>query len=73
MCICFSSIAFITQVFDGRKDCTDWSDECPTSSAAKKENILASRYELIGNPFLRAISWIMGILATIGNSVGEVQ
>ena len=69
----FSSIASITQVFDGRTDCTDWSDECPTSSAAKEGNFLASRYELIGNPFLRAILWIMGIFSTIGNSVGVVR
>jgi len=58
-------------MFDGKGDCSDWSDECPTSGKTKQENILASRYEVIGNPFLRALLWIMGLLATVGNAVSH--
>ena len=57
------------QVVDGRKDCTDFSDECPIELANKRENIFSSRYELIANPVLRVIVWIMGILALVGNTV----
>ena len=61
--------ASLFQVFDGREDCTDFSDECPIESANKRENIFSSRYELIANPILRAMVWIMGILALVGNTV----
>ena len=54
------------QVFDGKGDCSDWSDECP-----KQENVLASLRELIGNPFLRTLVWIMGLLAILGNAVSH--
>ena len=59
----------VLKVFNGRADCSDWSDECPTSTGAQSDNILSSRYELIGNPFLRALVWIMGIPAVVGNLV----
>ena len=72
-CQCLEKLGLNTkclfQVFDGRGDCTDFSDECPIESANKRENIFSSRYELIANPILRAMVWIMGILALVGNTV----
>nr|CAB3263304.1 uncharacterized protein LOC108950436 [Phallusia mammillata] len=63
------------QVLDGRGDCTDWSDEC-SEKFKTGANVLSSRYELIANPFLRAIVWIMALLAFFGNLiviVGEIK
>ncbi|XP_076812070.1 uncharacterized protein LOC143459012 [Clavelina lepadiformis] len=57
------------QVFDGRGDCTDMSDECPTDENSRNKNTFSSRYELIANPVLRAFVWIMGLMAIIGNAV----
>jgi len=56
-------------LFDGQGDCTDFSDECPTSEEFRQENIFSSRYQLIANPILRALVWIMGFLAIFGNIV----
>jgi len=57
-------------VYDGIVDCDDMSDECPTTSENRDENIFSSRDHLIANPILRGIVWIMGILAFFGNLVG---
>lgn len=59
------------QLFDGRADCSDWSDECPSNMTLRKErSALGSRYQLIGNVFLRVLVWIMGLAAILGNAVG---
>ncbi|XP_076799429.1 uncharacterized protein LOC143444168 isoform X2 [Clavelina lepadiformis] len=60
---------FVTerQKFDGRCDCSDWSDECPIKSKPPDHNIFSSRYELIGSPVLRVFVWVMGIFAICGN------
>ncbi|XP_076812331.1 uncharacterized protein LOC143459189 isoform X2 [Clavelina lepadiformis] len=62
---------FVTkrQQFDGRKDCEDLTDECPITSPDRREDIFSSRYQLIANPVLRALVWIMGLLAIFGNAV----
>ncbi|CAK8675562.1 unnamed protein product [Clavelina lepadiformis] len=57
------------KMFDGRRDCSDWTDECPTDESLRNENTFSSRYELIANPILRAFVWIMGLTAIIGNAV----
>nr|XP_039259229.1 G-protein coupled receptor GRL101-like isoform X2 [Styela clava] len=57
------------QKFDGRGDCTDWSDECPTIDQSTSTDGFSSRYELIANPILRAVVWIMGLLSLGGNGV----
>lgn len=59
------------KVFDGRGDCSDWSDECPTQTKPPDEDIFSSRYELIANPILRILVWIMGVAAICGNLVGD--
>ncbi|CAK8675570.1 unnamed protein product [Clavelina lepadiformis] len=57
------------QQFDGRKDCEDLTDECPITSPDRRENIFSSRYQLIANPVLRVLVWIIGLLAIFGNAV----
>ena len=47
----------------------DWSDECPINTKALDESIFSSRYELIAYPVLRAMVWVMGIVAVVGNAV----
>ncbi|XP_078493335.1 G-protein coupled receptor GRL101-like [Ciona intestinalis] len=62
-----------SKLFNGRGDCSDWSDECPTDMT--NEDTFSSRYHLIANPILRVFVWIMGVLAVGGNLiviVGEV-
>jgi len=46
-------------VGNGFKDCFDGSDECKT--------LFSNRYEMIASPILRALFWIMGCLAVLGN------
>jgi len=46
-------------VQNGIKDCGEGLDECKT--------LFSDRYEMIGNPVLRSLFWIMGLLALIGN------
>nr|XP_026692571.1 low-density lipoprotein receptor-related protein 1B-like [Ciona intestinalis] len=55
----------LDQVENGIHDCTDGSDECPANS--NRTSIFSSPLEMIGNPFLRALFWIMGLLALFGN------
>jgi len=46
-------------VQNGIKDCETGLDECKT--------LFSDRYEMIANPFLRSLFWIMGFMALIGN------
>ncbi|XP_039247954.2 uncharacterized protein LOC120325854 isoform X1 [Styela clava] len=55
------------QTFDGKGDCSDWSDECPTINQSTSTNVFSSRYELLANPILRTLVWIMGFLSFSGN------
>jgi len=55
--------------FDGRMDCTDWSDECPIKSKPQIGGLISSRYELVATPALRVVVWLMGILAISGNLI----
>ena len=64
----FSRI-IVLQIFNGMKDCSDLSDECPMSMEHRKENVFSSRFQLIANPILRGIVWLMGVLACVGNIV----
>uniref|UniRef100_H2YWG0 G-protein coupled receptors family 1 profile domain-containing protein n=1 Tax=Ciona savignyi TaxID=51511 RepID=H2YWG0_CIOSA len=57
----------LRKVENGIRDCSDGSDECPANS--KKTSIFSSPFEMIKNPFLRAIIWLMGLVAMFGNSV----
>jgi len=58
---------FCFQIYDGRGDCSDFSDECPEVPVL--EDFFSSRFQLIANPILRGIVWLMGILAFVGNIV----
>ena len=49
--------------FDGRDDCSDKSDECPKEQL---EGAFASKAEMIANPFLSALVWIMATISTVG-------
>jgi len=60
-------------MFNGLPDCTDWSDECPTEQSLGNGDIFSSKYELIANPILRVVVWIMGIVALGGNLVSKGQ
>ena len=46
-------------VQNGIKDCDTGLDECKT--------LISDRYEMIANPVLRSLFWIMGFVALIGN------
>ena len=46
-------------VQNGIKDCDKGLDECKT--------LFSDRYEMIANPILRSLFWIMGFVALIGN------
>ena len=46
-------------VQNGVKDCDTGLDECKT--------LFSDRYEMIANPVLRSLFWIMGFLALVGN------
>jgi len=46
-------------VQNGIKDCDKGLDECKT--------LFSDRYEMIANPVLRSLFWIMGFLALMGN------
>ncbi|CAK8693080.1 unnamed protein product [Clavelina lepadiformis] len=62
---------FVTKekIFDGHGDCDDLSDECPSGTRFSNDDPFSSRYHLIANPILRAIVWIMGVLAICGNGI----
>ena len=49
--------------FDGRDDCSDLSDECPTKQL---EVAFASHTDLIASPFFRIMVWLMATVSTIG-------
>jgi len=53
------------KVLDGKRDCSDFSDECPPNLFA--ESALSSRDELIKSSFLKIMIWIMMISAVNGN------
>jgi len=55
------------EVLDGKRDCTDFSDECPPSLF--QQNAVSSREELIKSKFLNALIWFMMFCATTGNLV----
>jgi len=60
------------QIGDGKRDCSDMSDECPTTTSSRISSTLDGFYSqnyLINNPVLRVFVWIMGVLALIGNTV----
>jgi len=46
-------------------ECSDWSDECPTTLTGK----IFSRNDIIANPFLRGLVWVMAFIAIMGNLV----
>nr|CAB3263492.1 low-density lipoprotein receptor-related protein 1B-like [Phallusia mammillata] len=46
--------------FNGITDCSDGSDET---------GLFSSLLEMIANPFLRVLIWLMGILACLGNGI----
>ena len=54
---------------DGKGDCADDSDECPKDPVYLQYDVFSSPFELIRNPFLRALVWIMAIVALTGNLV----
>jgi len=51
-------------VQNGIKDWETGLDECKT--------LFSDRYEMIANPFLRSLFWIMGFVALIGNLVTNI-
>lgn len=51
-----------SQLFDGKKDCPDGRDECSIGPLS-----FHSQSEMIASPGLRAMVWISGILAFLGN------
>ena len=51
-------------VENGIKDCDTGLDECKT--------LFSDRYEMIANPVLRSLFWIMGFAALIGNLVTNI-
>nr|XP_039273245.1 uncharacterized protein LOC120347384 [Styela clava] len=55
------------QVGNGRYDCDDGSDECPTRK--DESNAFSSRTEMISWAPLRWILWINAILALAGNAI----
>nr|XP_026692278.1 low-density lipoprotein receptor-related protein 1B-like [Ciona intestinalis] len=57
----------IPRVENGIKECSDGSDECPPNS--NRTSLFSNAFEMIGNPFLLAMFWIMGIFAIFGNIV----
>ena len=65
---CSTNLIVITlQVKNNYGDCTDWSDECPTMSS--KTGQIYSRSDIIANPFLRGLVWVMAFMAIVGNLV----
>lgn len=52
-------------VSDGIEDCKDGSDECPRSLDDKA---VASRLEMISQPFFRVWIWVMAFVSLLGNS-----
>ena len=56
----------ISNKLDGKRDCSDFSDECPKDL---DENVLSSRRELLGSPGFRVTTWIIGIVAVTGNII----
>ena len=53
------------EVLDGKRDCTDFSDECPPSLFQK--SAVSSREELIKSTVLKVLIWFMMFFATAGN------
>uniref|UniRef100_F6XSI6 G-protein coupled receptors family 1 profile domain-containing protein n=1 Tax=Ciona intestinalis TaxID=7719 RepID=F6XSI6_CIOIN len=53
-------------MFNGRFDCSDGSDECPSTLDT---NAFSSRDEMIGSAALKGILWVIAPLALIGNLV----
>ena len=52
--------------FDGKADCSDRSDECPKKQL---EGAFASNLNMIANPFLLAMVWIMAVISTFGKFI----
>ena len=53
-----------TVLLDGRSDCADGSDECPTNY---KKNLFSKGNEMITNTVLKSLLWIIGPIAFFGN------
>jgi len=58
----------ILQICDGIADCDDESDEQDCPVAASIQSIFASDTEMIANPFIKALFWIMGFTVLAGNA-----
>uniref|UniRef100_F6Q339 Uncharacterized protein n=1 Tax=Ciona intestinalis TaxID=7719 RepID=F6Q339_CIOIN len=54
-------------VLDGKKDCYDGSDECPTNWF--NDNNFSSRFRLIEASVLSILIWMMSVLAIGGNLI----
>ena len=54
-----------SKVLDGKRDCSDFSDECPPNLF--DNNALSSREELIKSSFLKVLIWFMAFFAIVGN------
>ena len=55
------------KVMDGIVDCSDRSDECPKESFGNV--IFSSQSQMIKNPFLQGMVWVMGVFAMFGNLI----
>ncbi|XP_076824329.1 uncharacterized protein LOC143470228 isoform X3 [Clavelina lepadiformis] len=54
-------------VRDGKPDCLDASDECPTSYF--QDNPFSSHYYMIKDIVLSVLVWVMALLALVGNLI----
>jgi len=70
------NIVFFFQFFkvlDGKGDCDDNSDECPKDPQFQNYDEFSSPTNLIKNPFLRVLVWIMAVVALSGNLVSAIK
>jgi len=58
----------VLQVCDGKADCDDNSDEKDCPVVFSIESIFSSETEMISNPLIKALFWIMGFAVIAGNA-----